>query len=103
MRLSLARLAGYAAPGIGFGFASLLVGTYFMKYATDVLAIPAAAMGAILLASRAWDAVADPVAGFLSDRTRSRFGRRRPWLVAGALPLAVAFVLPWSPPAALSE
>ena len=57
---------------------TLLVSTYFMKFATDVLAIPAATMGGILLASRAWDAVADPVAGYLSDRTRTRFGRRRP-------------------------
>ncbi|HVH06225.1 MAG TPA: MFS transporter [Myxococcota bacterium] len=103
MPLSLARLAAYAAPGIGFGFITLLVGTYFMKYATDVLGIPAAAMGAILLGSRLWDAVADPVAGYLSDRTRSRFGRRRPWLVAGALPLGIAFVLPWSPPPAFAE
>jgi GPH family glycoside/pentoside/hexuronide:cation symporter len=102
MPLSFARLAGYAAPGIGFGFMTLLFGTYLMKYATDVLGISAATMGVILLASRGWDAVADPVAGYLSDRTRSRFGRRRPWLVAGALPLAIAFVLPWSPPAALS-
>jgi len=103
MKLSLARLVGYAAPGIGFGFITLLISTYFMKFATDVLAVPAATMGGILLVSRAWDAFADPVAGYLSDRTRSRFGRRRPWLVAGALPLGAAFVLLWSPPAALSQ
>jgi sugar (glycoside-pentoside-hexuronide) transporter len=103
MPLSPWRLVAYAAPGAGFGFVTLLVGTYFMKYATDVLAIPAAAMGAILLGLRAWDAIADPVAGYLSDRTRTRLGRRRPWLLAGALPLAVSFALLWSPPAALAE
>jgi GPH family glycoside/pentoside/hexuronide:cation symporter len=81
---------------------TLMVSTYFMKHATDVLAIPAATMGAILLFSRAWDAVADPVAGYLSDRTQTRFGRRRPWLVAGALPLALGFAMAWSPPASLS-
>jgi GPH family glycoside/pentoside/hexuronide:cation symporter len=103
MQLPLRTLVLYAAPGLGFGFMTLLVSTYFMKYATDVLAIPAATMGAILLLSRAWDAVADPVAGYLSDRTRTRFGRRRPWLVAGALPLALGFAMAWSPPAWLSR
>jgi GPH family glycoside/pentoside/hexuronide:cation symporter len=98
MRLPLATLLTYAAPGIGFGFMTLMVSTWFMKYATDVLAIPAATIGGILLLSRAWDAVADPVAGYLSDRTRTRFGRRRPWMVAGALPLAIGFALAWSPP-----
>jgi GPH family glycoside/pentoside/hexuronide:cation symporter len=102
-RLPLGKLVAYAAPGAGFGFVTLLIGTYYMKYATDVLAIPAAAMGAILLALRAWDAIADPVAGYLSDRTRTRLGRRRPWLLAGALPLGAAFALPWSPPEALGE
>jgi GPH family glycoside/pentoside/hexuronide:cation symporter len=103
MKLSLRTLGAYAAPGIGFGFMTLLVSTYFMKFATDVLAIPAATVGGILLLSRAWDAFADPVAGYLSDRTRTRFGRRRPWMVAGAVPLAVAFALAWSPPASLSQ
>jgi GPH family glycoside/pentoside/hexuronide:cation symporter len=95
-------LVAYAAPAIGFGFASMLVGSYLMKHATDVLAIPPATMGAILLASRLWDAGADPLAGFLSDRTRTRLGRRRPWMLAGAIPLALAFVALWCPPLGLS-
>jgi glycoside/pentoside/hexuronide:cation symporter, GPH family len=102
-RLPLATLLVYAAPGLGFGFMTLLVSTYFMKYATDVLAIPAAAMGGLLLLSRTGDALIDPLAGYLSDRTRTRFGRRRPWLLAGALPVAVGFTLAWSAPAGLSQ
>jgi GPH family glycoside/pentoside/hexuronide:cation symporter len=101
MPLSRVALLTYAAPALGFGFMTMLVNTYFMKFSTDVLAIPAATMGGILLASRAWDAVADPIAGYLSDRTRTRIGRRRPWLMLGALPLALGFALAWSPPSAL--
>ena len=101
MRLSRKTLLVYSAPALGFGFMTMLVNTYFMKFSTDVLAIPAATMGGILLASRAWDAVADPIAGYLSDRTRTRLGRRRPWLMLGALPLALGFALAWSPPSAL--
>jgi len=49
----------------------------FMNFATDVLLIAPAVMGVIFMVSRIWDAVSDPLAGTLSDRTRSRFGRRR--------------------------
>jgi GPH family glycoside/pentoside/hexuronide:cation symporter len=102
MRIPARTLLAYAAPAVGFGFSSMLVGTYLMKHATDVLAIPPATMGAILLGTRLWDAVADPIAGFLSDRTHTRLGRRRPWMLAGALPLAGAGVALWCPPLALS-
>jgi GPH family glycoside/pentoside/hexuronide:cation symporter len=99
--LSTRTLAAYAAPAIGFGFFGMLTSTYLMKYATDTLAIPAAAMGGLLLVSRLWDGFADPVAGFLSDRTHSRLGRRRPWLLSGAAPLALTSLLLWCPPASL--
>ena len=101
MRLPARTLVAYAAPALGFGFASMLVGTSLMKHATDVLAIAPATIGAILLGARVWDALADPIAGFLSDRTATRLGRRRPWMLAGALPLALAFIALWCPPAAL--
>jgi sugar (glycoside-pentoside-hexuronide) transporter len=76
---------------------------FYLKYATDVLGIAAASMGWILFASRFWDAVSDPLVGFLTDRTRTRFGRRRPWMLAAAIPLGLAIVGLWSPPAFLSD
>ena len=102
MRISARELSAYAAPALGFGFTSMLVSTYLMKHATDVLAIAPATMGAVLLGTRLWDAVADPIAGYLSDRTHTRLGRRRPWMLAGAVPLGIAFVALWCPPRGLS-
>jgi GPH family glycoside/pentoside/hexuronide:cation symporter len=61
-----------------------------------------AAMGWIYALARVWDAISDPMAGYLSDRTRSRIGRRRPWLFASVAPLAIAPLLLWSPPESLT-
>ncbi len=93
----------YGAPGIGAGYMYLLLGLYVMKFSTDVLLIAPAIMGLIFSASRIWDAVSDPLVGYLSDRTRSRWGRRRSWLVASIVPIAAAFIMVFAPPASLSQ
>ena len=100
-RLALSEILAFAAPSLGLGFAFLLNAMLLMKYATDVLLIAPATMGVILLGARLWDAVSDPLAGNLSDRTRSRMGRRRPWLLASILPLAIGTWMIWSPPLGL--
>jgi GPH family glycoside/pentoside/hexuronide:cation symporter len=60
--------------------------------------VPAALFGVALFANRAIDAVIDPPIGYLSDHTRSRWGRRLPYMAASALPLLIFFVLLWTPP-----
>jgi len=101
-RLSTGAILTYSAPELGMGFMFILVNIYLIKFATDVLLIPPATMGLLFGLSRLWDAGADPVVGFLTDRTRSRFGRRRPWILASALPLSVTFLMLWAPPASLT-
>jgi len=102
-RLSWAAIFDYVAPTVGLGFMFLLISIYLMKFATDVLGMSAAVMGMILFLGRGvWDAIADPIAGFLSDRTQTKMGRRRPWLLASAIPLGLTFVLLWMPPRDLS-
>jgi Na+/melibiose symporter-like transporter len=97
--LSWGAIFDYVAPTFGLGCMFLLSAIYLLKFATDVLGMSAAVMGTILFFGRAlWDAIADPIAGYLSDRTRTRFGRRRPWLLASVVPLSISFVLLWSPP-----
>ncbi|MEZ4216551.1 MAG: MFS transporter [Myxococcota bacterium] len=100
-RLAASEIVAFALPSFGLGISFLLNALLLMKFATEVLHVAPVAIGAILLGARVWDAVSDPIVGNLSDRTRSRFGRRRPWLVASVLPIAVGIAMIWSPPAAL--
>ena len=101
-QLPFATILLYSSPVAGVGFMEFLFATYLMKFATDVLAVSPAAIGGILVAARVCGALSDPLAGFLSDRTHTGLGRRRPWLLATALPFSMVFALMWSPPHALS-
>ena len=101
-RLPRSTVFAYGLPGIGAGYMYLLIGLYVMKFSTDVLLISPLVMGLIFSASRIWDAVSDPLVGYLSDRTRSRYGRRRTWMAASVVPIAGAFVMIFASPTALS-
>jgi len=91
----------YGLPGIGAGYMYLLVNLYIMKFSTDVLLIAPAVMGVIFSISRIWDAVSDPVAGYLSDRTTFKFGRRRTWILVSFVPISLGFLAVFSPPASM--
>lgn len=101
--MSIATLLTYGLPWIGGSFVTFLLGLYFFKFATDTLLIAPAVMGVVYAVARIWDAVSDPMVGYLSDRTWTRLGRRRPWLLAAVVPTAVIPVLLWSPPAFLDD
>ena len=76
-------------------------GIYWMKFGTDVLLIAPGALGAIRFIASLWDAISDPLVGNLTDRTQTPWGRRRPWIVGGAIPMALTYVLVWAPPSGL--
>ncbi len=94
-------LAIYAVPALGVAAPAFFVQFYFLSFATDVLLLAPATVGAILAGGRIWDAITDPLAGYGSDRTRTRWGRRRPWMAVAAPATAFAFVALWNPPEAL--
>ena len=101
--IGLGVILSYNLPTIGIGYMFLLVNMYLMKFATDELLIAPSMMGLLFGLSRIWDAVTDPLAGYFSDRTNTRFGRRRPWILASILPIGLAFYIVWSPPLALDS
>ena len=72
-----------------------------MKFSTDVLLIAPAVMGLIFSISRIWDAISDPIAGYLSDRTTFKFGRRRTWMLLSFIPISFGFYAVFSPPESL--
>jgi GPH family glycoside/pentoside/hexuronide:cation symporter len=88
----------YSLPAVGVNFMDSLVTFYLLKFATDVLLVAPGLMGLFFGVGRVWGAISDPVVGYWSDRTRTRLGRRRPWLLASALPLAGTFLALWCPP-----
>ncbi|MBC8011255.1 MAG: MFS transporter [Burkholderiales bacterium] len=97
-RLSMREKLAY---GCG-DFASCLFWATFMKklsfFYTDVFGITAGALATMLLVSRIWDGVNDPLIGILADRTKSRWGKFRPWILFGCVPLSVAAVLTFTTP-----
>lgn len=95
---SLPQLFGYS---FGECANSLIMNGLFgfaMLYYTDALGLPAHLAGMAMSVSVFWEAITDPVMGHLSDRTRSRLGRRLPWMMAGGLMMAVCFFFVWAVP-----
>jgi GPH family glycoside/pentoside/hexuronide:cation symporter len=94
-------LYGVADSGIAMLTSSLQF--FLLFFFTDVLGMNAALSGTALLVGKlTWDAVNDPLFGYLSDRTRTRFGRRRPYMLFGAVPLGLATWVLYSMPAGLT-
>ncbi|MBW2268646.1 MAG: MFS transporter [Deltaproteobacteria bacterium] len=103
VRLRAAVLFHYAAPLVSGHFIYMMVLVMYMNFATDVLGVAPGIIGTIFFLSKIWDAISDPMVGYWSDRTRSRFGRRRSWMLASTLPLAAVSIMIWSPPEWLGE
>lgn len=88
----------YSLGSFGSSLAAQTVSTFAIFYYVDVLKVPATMVSLVMLFYGLWNAINDPLAGQISDRTRSRWGRRIPYIRFLSLPLAIAFALLWMPP-----
>ena len=91
------RLA-YSLPAFALAVIGIPVYVYLPKFYTDVVGVDVGVIGILLFGVRLFDAVTDPVVGSLSDRTHSPFGRRRPYILMGAVLLAIAMGFLFNPP-----
>ncbi len=85
----------YGSGDIGFSLTTTIIGAFLAIFLTDVVGLSPGAAGTAIFIGGTWDYVNDPIVGYLSDRTRTRWGRRRPYLLLGALPFGLAFTLLW--------
>jgi GPH family glycoside/pentoside/hexuronide:cation symporter len=93
--LSRGRKLAYGVGDTSISLTVTIVGAYFAIFLTDVVGLAPGLAAIAVFVGRSWDYVNDPLIGFLSDRTRSRWGRRRPYLLFGAVPFGLAFAMMW--------
>lgn len=89
---------GFGVADLGGNLFFTIIGFYLLYYLTDIVGLSAALAGTVLMIGKIWDAVTDPLTGYLSDRTRSRWGRRRPYMVVGAIISFFGMILIFSKP-----
>lgn len=94
-RLSRRTKLLYGVGDTGFSLTNTLIGAYFLLFLTDVVGLRPALAGLAIMIGKQWDWINDPIVGHLSDRTRTRWGRRRPFLLFGFVPYGIAFTFMW--------
>ena len=97
-KLSFITKLAYGVGDLGPAMTANLLVFLLLPFFTNVAGLRPELAGLILMIGKIWDAVNDPIVGFLSDRTRSRWGRRHPWMIFGAIPFAFFFFLLWMVP-----
>src|SRR3954452_9022594 len=97
-RLSFTEKAGYSAADAAANFVFMTMILFQANFYTDVFGITAGAAATILIVARLWDAFADPIVGVLADRTNTRWGKFRPWVLFTAVPWAIVMVLAYTTP-----
>ncbi len=102
MKLSGAAKASYGLGAVGKDMVYMLSASYVLYYFQDILGVSAAAMGVILMVARVFDAFNDPIMGAVVAKTKTRWGKFRPWLLIGTITNAIVLYLMFSAPPTLS-
>ena len=97
-KLSIREKVGYSLGDTASHFVWDMVGFWLLFFYTDIYGISAAAAGTIMLIARFWDMAIDPLIGVISDRTTTRWGKFRPYILFGAIPYAILAILTFTTP-----
>ncbi|HZJ77441.1 MAG TPA: MFS transporter [Clostridia bacterium] len=92
---SIMPMIGYNSASILFGGESYIISTYFLAFLTEVENLTVAQAGMVIMFAQFWDAVTDPMMGIITDRTKSKYGRHRKYLLLGILPVGLSFFMLW--------
>lgn len=103
MKMSKKEMITFAAGDLFGGGAQLVIGFFYLRFLTDVVRINPILAGTVILISKIWDAISDPLMGNISDNTRTKFGRRKPYLLSGFFLIVIAFTLLWFSPNITSQ
>ncbi|WP_034416525.1 MFS transporter [Candidatus Synechococcus spongiarum] len=95
MRRQLRLYLAYGLGDAGTGLAATVLGFYLFPFFTEVAGLSAGLAGAMLMVIKLWDALSDPLIGWLSDRTHTAWGARLPWIAGAAVPLGICFAAMW--------
>lgn len=102
-RVPLARHVNYSLGVLAPSALLVFSRSFLIFFYAEVVGLDPWLAGIALTVGRLWDAVSDPLMGAISDRTRSRWGRRRPYIIFGSIPLALTYVSMWVPPVGWSQ
>jgi len=102
-KLTVKQKLGFGIFDLGGNMLFTLMSFWALKYLTDTVGIAAIWAGTAVMISKAWDAVTDPVMGYLTDRTLSRWGRRRIYLLFGAVPMLLSMIFFFTAPTYLPQ
>jgi Na+/melibiose symporter-like transporter len=97
-RLSFVEKAGYSLGDAAANFVFMTMILFQLNFYTDTMGVAAAVAGTMLLVGRLWDAFFDPMMGVLADRTNTRWGKFRPWVLWTSIPWAVVMILAYTVP-----
>lgn len=102
-QLPLSSKMGYGVGQLGEGITTVIFGTFTLFFFNQIIGVSATLTAIALAVAIAFDAVSDPVAGSISDRLKSRWGRRLPMMASSSVPLALAIIALFNPPADMHE
>jgi glycoside/pentoside/hexuronide:cation symporter, GPH family len=94
-KLKFTTKLAYGAGDLGAAITANILVFYLLFFFTDVVGLPPGLAGSVLTIGKISDAINDPIVGVMSDRTRSRWGRRLPWMLFGAIPFGIIYYLQW--------